>query len=292
MKRTPSFRPRRLTAAASAEAARWARGRRRSRLIHTVAACCALFLLSLANAQEQPTLDQLLDLAPPPAPESSNPEPGTPESPPSDTTPAGGDPAPGDPADATEAGAGDSVLTEAVRRQLEQQEAADAFAQAVRDMARVAGQLDDADPGIDTQRLQESILERLDQAIASAESQQSSSSSSSSSAGQPGGPSSNQDNQSGNDPAAAPGPPSGDQAGARPGDEQRGSNPDDGGFSPGQVGPVDPTARGLDELRREWGNLPPRLRDELTNGLDEPYSPVYRELTERYYRRLAEEANQ
>ncbi|MEM8739616.1 MAG: hypothetical protein AAGG38_14230, partial [Planctomycetota bacterium] len=65
-----------------------------------------------------------------------------------------------------------------------------------------------------------------------------------------------------------------------------------GGFSPGQVGPVAPGSGPMEEVRREWGDLPARLRDELSNGLDEPYSPVYRDLTEAYYRRLAEEAGE
>ena len=241
--------------------------------------------------QDQPTLDELLDLAPPP-------------SSPGDGGGAGGagsgsgeagagttaESAGGESGDGAGEGGGEGgVLTDEVRRQLEQQEAADAFAQAVADMSRVAGQLEAREPGIDTQRLQESILERLDQAIASAESQQSSSSSSSSGSS---GSSSNQDNAGGNAQQPSPGQAGASPEGAgggQPGQEG-GAEASDGGFSPGQVGPVDPSAGGLEELRREWGNLPPRLRDELTNGMDEPFSPIYRELTERYYRRLAEEA--
>ena len=38
-----------------------------------------------------------------------------------------------------------------------------------------------------------------------------------------------------------------------------------------------------------WGNLPPRLRDELLQGLEDRFSPLYRDLTELYYQRLAED---
>ncbi|MEM1107611.1 MAG: hypothetical protein AAGH99_02870 [Planctomycetota bacterium] len=221
--------------------------------------CSSALLLSCSTfAQDQPTLDELLDLAPPPtqdAPETEQ------------------ERAPAQPTDEVEA-------------RLNGQQAADAFAEAVKDMSIVAERLgDERDPGLDTQRLQESILARLDQIIEAAEQQQQSSSSS----GGGGGSSSNQDSsaqnaEQGQQPGGTPQPGQGQaQAQANAG----GENP--GGFSPGQVGAVDPGQGAIDEVRSEWGALPPRLRDELTNGLDEPYSPVYRSLTEAYYRRLAEE---
>lgn len=39
-----------------------------------------------------------------------------------------------------------------------------------------------------------------------------------------------------------------------------------------------------------WGALPPRVREALRQGSSDPYSAVYRAMTEAYYRRLAEEA--
>ena len=163
-----------------------------------------------------------------------------------------------------------------------------AFIDAVRDKDRVADRLGDArDPGLDTQRIQESILARLDQLIEAAQQQQSSSSSSGSSSNQDSSAqNAGQDSGQGSQPQ--PGGAQGQAAAGQPGGD--GENP--GGFSPGQVGPIDPGQGAIDEVRSEWGSLPPRLRDELTNGLDEPYSPVYRNLTEAYYRRLAEEASQ
>jgi len=86
----------------------------------------------------------------------------------------------------------------------------------------------------------------------------------------------------------AAGPPAGAEG---PAAGSPGSNASNGGFSPGQVGPAGPAEAGpLREVRTEWGALPPRLRDELSNGLDEPFSPVYRRQTEAFYRRLAEDA--
>ena len=217
----------------------------------------------VAFAQDQPTLDELLDLAPTPRPVE-------------DTTPI-----------ESPRAADDDPAVDGMKEQLSGEQLADAFAQAVADMDRVAERLEVRDdPGLDTQRLQESILERLDQLIEAAQQQQQSSSSSS---GSGSGQSSNQDSSAQN---------AGQQDGQQPGDpgqqpgaaQAGGASENPGEFSPGAVGPINPGQGAIDELRQEWGALPPRLRDELSNGLDEPYSPVYRELTEAYYRRLAEEA--
>lgn len=47
----------------------------------------------------------------------------------------------------------------------------------------------------------------------------------------------------------------------------------------------------LRELRRGWGNLPQRDREEIMQGLEEQSLDRYRELIERYYRALAETDN-
>lgn len=156
------------------------------------------------------------------------------------------------------------------------------FESAVAEMGQVTTRLDARDPGLPTQRLQQRILDRLDKVIAAA-----SSPPPSGGGGKGKGSPKNSDNQKnqqggqGKKPGQGSGKPS-----AQPG----GAAPNQGQFSPGQVGPVEPEAKSMDELRTEWGALPPRLRDELSDGLDEPYSPIYRDVTERYYRRLAEEA--
>jgi hypothetical protein len=47
----------------------------------------------------------------------------------------------------------------------------------------------------------------------------------------------------------------------------------------------------LEETRSEWGNLPQRVRDMLLQGRKDSYSPLYKRLTEEYYKRLAEEGS-
>jgi hypothetical protein len=49
------------------------------------------------------------------------------------------------------------------------------------------------------------------------------------------------------------------------------------------------TANLRDVLRRHWGHLPEKLREELQNSLSEQFLPQYEKLIEAYYRRLAEE---
>ena len=212
-----------------------------------------------AQDQDPPTLDELLDLEP----DTEQADPSPPPPPPEGDTPE---------ADATQADAatGDDDVADA----LSMDEAAGVFEQAVAEMDGVARRLGpEADPGLDTQRRQREILRKLDQIIAAARQQQGQSSSSSSSSARQQDPGSQQ----------LPGQRSQSAASARPG----GDTASRGDASPGSVGSVAPGGE-LEELRREWGSLPPRLRDELTEGLSEPFSPVYRELTERFYRRLGE----
>ncbi len=48
----------------------------------------------------------------------------------------------------------------------------------------------------------------------------------------------------------------------------------------------------ISESRLEWGSLPARIRDLLTQGKSDSPASLYRRLTEQYYKRLAEEAEQ
>jgi hypothetical protein len=57
---------------------------------------------------------------------------------------------------------------------------------------------------------------------------------------------------------------------------------------PTMVDPTDVAAQ-FDESRVEWGQLPPRVRDAVRQGVRDPMSAAYRRLTQEYYRRLAEE---
>jgi hypothetical protein len=44
-----------------------------------------------------------------------------------------------------------------------------------------------------------------------------------------------------------------------------------------------------DTIRRVWGHLPEKMREQMQNSLDEQFLPKYEKLIEDYYRRLAEE---
>jgi hypothetical protein len=49
------------------------------------------------------------------------------------------------------------------------------------------------------------------------------------------------------------------------------------------------TADVKDTIRRLWGHLPDKLRDEMQASLSEQFLPKYERLIEEYYKRLAEE---
>lgn len=214
----------------------------------------AIFLaVSVSGQDRQPTLDELLNL-----------EPTAPATTPGDAEPEG------------------------VAIELPGENPGDTFAQAVAEMDRVSERLGrQLDPGIETQRLQEDILAKLDRVIAAARQQQSNSSSGSSSSSS----SSARQQDSGSEQMAQQ---QGLQPGQQPGEGQtdaqaNGNNASSGAASLGDVHDPGAEERSIDELRTEWGTLPPRLRDELSEGLSERFSPVYRDLTEAYYQRLAEE---
>lgn len=157
----------------------------------------------------------------------------------------------------------------ALDRQLTAQQMGEQFRQAVELMGESAtrlGQFQDA--GIQTQRLQEDILAKLDQIIAAAQQGggSSSSSSSSSEASQ-----SQQNRQPGQN--TSQGSQNGDGSREHDGPER-------------QDGPLNPE---LQSAHAAWGALPERLRDALTEGRSDQFSSLYRSLTELYYRRLAEE---
>lgn len=219
-----------------------------------VLACAPSFTGGVFGQASQPSLDDLLDLSPQgpttdqSASESSKPQPGN------------------------------ETLTESVSEALTASDAATAFEQAVREMDSVSRRLGRSlDPGVETQRMQESILRKLDQVIKAAKEQ--SSSGGGSSSGQP-----REQDQGGESVA---------QQGRA---QQQGGQPQSGGqqASTGQAGvttPIKPQTpeSAIEQLRKEWGVLPPRVREELSDGLRERFSPLYRRMTEAYYKALAEQ---
>jgi len=166
--------------------------------------------------------------------------------------------------------------------------------QALHDMEDASKQLR-ADAGLSTQRTMEQAMLKLDRLIAEAQKQQqqssSSSSSSSSSQSQSGEQESSQQ-QGGSQQNA--GQENQSQAGGQQGDQQDDpqnmANNGEAGINPNnRTNESGSPVRPLKELGEEWGKLPARVRQDLQEGLDERFSPLYRDMTEDYYRRLAEE---
>lgn len=235
------------------------------------------FAASVFGQEDQPTLDELLDLNPLPdvSPEASPelppglPEEGSPEGP----VGAPSDPPTGEPRDERT-----DLLDDAAA-----EPDPDLFRQAVKEMRVVSQRMGDGgDPGLGTQRLQRSILDKLDQLIAAAGQRDSPSGG----GGGSGASGSSQPMQQDTGSAANAGQgqsAGGSQAGSG---QAGGAAPSSGGAAAGAV--ADQALGPMQENRAEWGNLPPRLRDELQEGFSEPFSPIYQSLTERYYRSLAE----
>jgi hypothetical protein len=161
----------------------------------------------------------------------------------------------------------------ALDRMLSPQEMAEQFQQAARLMAQTADRIERSrDTSIQTQRIQDDIIRKLDQIIADAKKQQK----------QSRGKSSKQKPQG--DPQQQP--QQGSQAEQNQG--QRTNTPaQQAGQAPtGNDATLNPeVARGA-----QWGNLPARYRDALLQGNNDRFSLMYRQWTEAYYKRLAEEA--
>jgi len=169
---------------------------------------------------------------------------------------------------------GESEREAELDRLLSGQEIVDEFRSAVALMDRSARRLGESrDTGLTTQRMQEEVLRALDKLIADAQQrgQQSSSSSSSSSQDQQQEQGQQQPGQQ-SSPKSASGDNQGDAS--APGRQ-------DGALGPEQAADL-----------AAWGNLPARLRDALVQGASDRFSATYRKLTEEYYRRLAEEAEE
>lgn len=211
-------------------------------------ACSACFVGVTLGQADQPTLDELLDLSP---------QQTDTQTPDDDTSRVD--------------------LNESVERALSASDAADAFEQAVNEMDDVSRRLGRTlDPGVETQRIQESILRKLDQVIESAKQQQSG-----------GGGSGKPRDQDKGGSQMAPQQPAAGQAGAQP--QPNGQQASTGAAGTGS--PIKPETQDtpIEQLRKEWGVLPPRVREELSDGLRERFSPLYRQMTEAYYKALAEQ---
>lgn len=172
---------------------------------------------------------------------------------------------------------------DALDRALRAKEISDNFRDAIRQMGVSAELLGEKfDAGLGTQRVQEEIIRKLDDLIASARKEQSSSSSSSSSQ------SSSQQNRQ----QPRQQQQNNQQSPSDQNDSSRNNNPADSTQSNA------PTQQPEGELKSllaeggvEWGSLPERVRDQLMQAMRDQPSALYRRLTQEYYRRLAEESS-
>jgi hypothetical protein len=178
--------------------------------------------------------------------------------------------------------AAESERQRSLDKALAEQKPEQAFQAAVTEMLQSVDRLrEEQATGLGTQRLQERIVDRLQVMIDSAkkqqqqQQQQQQSSSSSSQQQDPGRRSEGEPEQQ----------------------ESQGSQRNEGeaqdGTSNQPPSPESADLEGvLDESRIEWGGLPPRVRDLITQGMRDQVSQLYRSLTEAYYRRMAEEASE
>lgn len=157
------------------------------------------------------------------------------------------------------------------------QEMGDVFQQAISLMGDAAKRLDkQQDPGLDTQRVQESIVRKLDQLLASLEQQEQQQQQQQQSQQQ-------QDQSEKSQPK-----PQQSKAQQQQQQQAQGENTGQENAPTLQEGKLNPQ---LDAAKAAWGSLPARVRDMLLQGASDRFSGRYRQLTEDYYKRLAEEAS-
>lgn len=184
-----------------------------------------------------------------------------------------------------------SLLEERDRKNLEdrlqEREIQSDLESAITDMS-VAAEIirNESDVGLDLQRLQKSIIARLDAVIDEAKRRQQDENSSGSSSSS----SSSSSQQSTSEPPSnSSGEKNGEETTASEQNQTKGSGSDESEISDTvQAGPQGVL---LEESDVEWGRLPQRVREVIRQGMRESISRRYRSLTEAYYRRLAEEAS-
>ena len=195
----------------------------------------------------------------------------------------------GIPGDAGSSDAAGRDRQEQLDRTLRREDIDDLAKSAMESMRQASRQMQEqSDGGLGTQRAQTRALSDLDALIDAAtrfqKQQSSSASSSSSGTGSPPG----KENQGGprqaeatksSQPSGQPQEPRGVSAGAQQGDASDASPPSESVVQGEGV---------LEEGRSEWGNLPPRIREILSQSRRDRVSALYQRATEAYYRRLAE----
>ncbi|MHC4210189.1 MAG: hypothetical protein ACYSWT_10805 [Planctomycetota bacterium] len=170
---------------------------------------------------------------------------------------------------------------EELQRRLSEQDLHDLFLQALEKMALSAHLLEiDFESGLATQRAQQDVLAKLDQLIDQARELASQHSDSCSGCSQCSGKSGSAPRDPGKKPGSGT---QGTQRGDAPSDDSQATD-----APAGREGDINTV---LEETGSEWGHLPARIREMLKQGRGDYKSPLYRKLTEEYYKRLAEEGS-
>ena len=179
-------------------------------------------------------------------------------------------------------GDADAAIAESDRRALDaalaEQQPGQAFRSAISDMLVSTELLEvKQDTGMGTQRIQQRIVDRLQALIDSAARQQQQQQQSSGSSQQ----------QQQQDPGRRQEEPE------ESGQEQQGGRREEGPQDGSSTQPPPPESADLEGSLEgagvEWGGLPPRMRELISQGMRDRVSEMYRSLTEAYYRRMAEE---
>jgi len=167
---------------------------------------------------------------------------------------------------ADQPGPSDAATDSALDRALSAEAPGDDFAQAVALMRDTAGRLTRSrDPGLDTQRLQEQILRKLDKLIDDAKKNQ-------------------QQQQQQQQRQQQQQQQQQQQSSQRQQPSRQQGNQAQGSDIAKQEGPLNQSSAGASAA---WGNLPPHVRDALLQGSSDRFSTTYQRLTEEYYKRLA-----
>lgn len=99
--------------------------------------------------------------------------------------------------------------------------------------------------------------------------------------------------QGGGRPQQSPAPGKSKPKQGKPGDGQAKAGNSAAKESTSRVGQSDADVDELDDmqrmLKRVWGHLPPKVREQMQSGSVERFLPKYEALIEQYYKRLAEE---
>ncbi|MBI1827151.1 MAG: hypothetical protein HYR83_12295 [Planctomycetes bacterium] len=135
----------------------------------------------------------------------------------------------------------------------------------------------DFDSGSRTQELQKQISDKLDEAIKIAAAQRRPQKQNNSSA--------SSDRRRGPNNAKSP---TGKQGAPTAAAKAKESSTDESNAPSGAQGPAESARGEIRDLRRGWGQLPERQRDEVIQGSGEGYLERYRQWIEKYYRALQE----